>query len=140
MSFLNGIAMLLGAVWVVAYNVGVLRRLRWRGVLWRLSAAYVAANRFRTGLTLAMFALVVLSLTLSAVMLTATQRRVRRSRGGHRRLGHPHRQQLAAARPARRASTRGLFCRRRSVATARRSHPERYVHDGALAAREHPVG
>jgi putative ABC transport system permease protein len=73
MSFLNGIAMLLGAVWVVAYNVGVLRRLRWRGVLWRLSAAYVATNRFRTGLTLAMFALVVLSLTLSAVLLTATQ-------------------------------------------------------------------
>jgi putative ABC transport system permease protein len=38
-----------------------------------LSAAYVATNRFRTGLTLAMFALVVLSLTLSAVMLTATR-------------------------------------------------------------------
>ena len=34
---------------------------------------YVAANRFRTGLTLAMFALVVLSLTVSAVMLTATR-------------------------------------------------------------------
>jgi putative ABC transport system permease protein len=41
--------------------------------LWRLSTAYVAANRFRTGLTLTMFALVVLSLTLSAVMLTATR-------------------------------------------------------------------
>jgi putative ABC transport system permease protein len=38
-----------------------------------LSTAYVAANRFRTGLTLTMFALVVLSLTLSAVMLTATR-------------------------------------------------------------------
>jgi putative ABC transport system permease protein len=73
MSFLNGVGMLLGAVWVVAYNVGIVRRPRIRGVLWRLSAAYVASNRFRTGLTLAMFALVVLSLTLSAVMLTATR-------------------------------------------------------------------
>ncbi|MBV9169733.1 MAG: ABC transporter permease [Chloroflexi bacterium] len=75
MSFLSGVTMLLGAVWVLAYNVGILRRLRLgagRG-MWRLSTAYVAANRFRTGLTLTMFALVVLSLTLSAVMLTATR-------------------------------------------------------------------
>jgi putative ABC transport system permease protein len=73
MSFLSGIAMLLGAVWVIAYNVGLLRGTRARAPLWRLSTAYVAANRFRTGLTLTMFALVVLSLTLSAVMLTATR-------------------------------------------------------------------
>jgi putative ABC transport system permease protein len=81
MSFLSGVTMLLGAVWVLAYNVGVLRRLRapsfdklrMSGALWPLSTAYVAANRFRTGLTLAMFALVVLSLTVSAVMLTATR-------------------------------------------------------------------
>src|SRR5579859_2664069 len=73
MSFLSGVTMLLGAVWVVAYNVGLLRRLPAPSGLWRLSTAYVAANRFRTGLTLTMFALVVLSLTVSAVMLTATR-------------------------------------------------------------------
>lgn len=73
MSFLSGVAMLLGAVWVVAYNVAVLRGLPARAAMWRLSTAYVAANRFRTGLTLTMFALVVLSLTVSAVMLTATR-------------------------------------------------------------------
>jgi putative ABC transport system permease protein len=73
MSFLSGVTMLLGAVWVLAYNVGLLRRLRAPAALWRLSTAYVASNRFRTGLTLAMFALVVLSLTVSAVMLTATR-------------------------------------------------------------------
>src|SRR5438105_9793922 len=73
MSFLSGVTMLLGAVWVLAYNVGVLRRLRAPAALWRLSTAYVAANRFRTGLTLTMFALVVLSLTVSAVLLTATR-------------------------------------------------------------------
>ncbi|MDQ3810476.1 MAG: ABC transporter permease, partial [Chloroflexota bacterium] len=73
MSFLSGVAMLLGAVWVTAYNIGLLRGFRARAPLWRLSTAYVAANRFRTGLTLTMFALVVLSLTLSAVMLTATR-------------------------------------------------------------------
>jgi len=78
MSFLSGVTMLLGAVWVVAYNVGLLRLVPLtlsmsKGGLWRLSTAYVAANRFRTGLTLAMFGLVVLSLTVSAVMLTATR-------------------------------------------------------------------
>jgi putative ABC transport system permease protein len=73
MSFLSGVTMLLGSVWVLAYNVGVLRRVRAPAALWRLSTAYVAANRFRTGLTLTMFALVVLSLTVSAVMLTATR-------------------------------------------------------------------
>ncbi len=74
MSFLGGISMLLGAVWVLAYNVGLLRRVRTPIALWRLSTAYVASNRFRTGLTLTMFALVVLSLTVSAVLLTATRR------------------------------------------------------------------
>jgi putative ABC transport system permease protein len=74
MSFLSGLTMLLGAVWVLAYNVSLLRQLRgWSSAaLWRLSTAYVAANRLRTGLTLAMFSLVVLSLTISAVMLTVT--------------------------------------------------------------------
>jgi putative ABC transport system permease protein len=73
MSFLSGVTMLLGAVWVLAYNVGILRRLRGPTALWRLSTAYVASNRFRTGLTLTMFALVVLSLTVSAVLLTVTR-------------------------------------------------------------------
>ncbi|HEX8966537.1 MAG TPA: FtsX-like permease family protein, partial [Chloroflexota bacterium] len=73
MSFLSGVSMLLGAVWVLAYNVGILRHVRPPAALWRLSTAYVAANRFRTGLTLTMFALVVLSLTVSAIMLTVTR-------------------------------------------------------------------
>jgi putative ABC transport system permease protein len=73
MSFLAGLGLLLGAVWVIAYNVGLLRLAgRSGGLLWRLSVAYTAANRFRTGLTLAMFGLVVLSLTLASVLLTAT--------------------------------------------------------------------
>jgi len=37
MSFLSGVTMLLGAVWVVAYNVGLLRRLPAPSGLWRLS-------------------------------------------------------------------------------------------------------
>src|SRR3981081_4465694 len=73
MSFLSGVGLRVGAVWVVASNVGLLRKLRAPAAMWRLSTAYVAANRFRTGLTLTMFALVVLSLTVSAVMLTATR-------------------------------------------------------------------
>src|SRR5262249_34382685 len=43
MSFLSGTSMLLGAVWVLAYNVGVLRHTRAGGALWRLSTAYVAS-------------------------------------------------------------------------------------------------
>jgi putative ABC transport system permease protein len=74
MSFLSGVSMLLGSVWALAYNVGLLRRVRAPAALWRLSTAYVASNRFRTGLTLTMFSLVVLSLTVSAVLLTVTRR------------------------------------------------------------------
>ena len=75
MTFLAGLGLLLGAVWVIAYNIGLLRLVQRRGgVVWRLSVAYTAAHRFRTGLTLAMFGLVVLSLTLAAVLLTATTR------------------------------------------------------------------
>ncbi|MBV9356495.1 MAG: ABC transporter permease, partial [Chloroflexi bacterium] len=75
LTFLAGLGLLLGAVWVIAYNVGLLRLVRRSGgVVWRLSVAYTAAHRFRTGLTLAMFGLVVLSLTLAAVLLTATTR------------------------------------------------------------------
>lgn len=73
MNFLGGVSILLGAVWVLACNVGFARRLALSAPLWRLSTAYVASNRFRTGLTLTMFALVVLSLTVSAVLLTATR-------------------------------------------------------------------
>lgn len=72
MSALSGMAMLLGAVWVVAYNVGLLRLIRGGASLWRLSTAEVAAHRFRTGMTLAMFGLVMLSLTVAAVLLTVT--------------------------------------------------------------------
>ncbi len=75
LTFLAGLGLLLGAVWVIAYNVGLLRLVRrGGGVVWRLSVAYTAAHRFRTGLTLAMFGLVVLSLTLAAVLLSATTR------------------------------------------------------------------
>lgn len=72
MSFLGGLGLLLGVVWLMAYNVGLLRVRRGGGLLWRLSVAYTAAHRFRTGLTLGMFGLVVLSLTLAAVLLTVT--------------------------------------------------------------------
>ena len=72
-----------------------------RAALWRLSTAYVAANRFRTGLTLTMFALVVLSLTRLGGHADRDASSVRRPRRGDRRLGHPRHEHLAAARPAR---------------------------------------
>lgn len=72
LSFLSGLSMLLGAVWLIAYNMGLLRALRGRVPLWRVSVAYLAVHRFRTGLTLAMFGLVVLSLTLGTTLLSVT--------------------------------------------------------------------
>jgi putative ABC transport system permease protein len=68
----GGLLIVLGAVWVVIYNADVLLgaamrlfgRIRsWSAVL-RLSMAYPLRNRLRTGMTLAMFTLVVFTLVV----------------------------------------------------------------------------
>ncbi len=77
-----GVAMTLAAVWVLAANAGLLlaamawlaRPLGAARLPLRLAAAYLGQQRFRVGTAMAMFALVLCSLTVSAVLLAGAQR------------------------------------------------------------------
>ncbi len=79
--FLAGVMMVAGAVWVAVYNVGMLLRpldglfmLLGRAALaLRTAVAYPLHHTFRTGMTLAMFALVVFTLTVMSVIANASQ-------------------------------------------------------------------
>ena len=80
--FLAGLSMVLGAVWLVTFNLdllaGLARRLsaRTRGgaLVARTALAYPIQNRFRTGMTIAMFGLVIFSMVVASVLLTGTHR------------------------------------------------------------------
>src|SRR5205823_5603314 len=79
--FMAGLMMVGGAVWVAVYNVEVLLRplagtlylLGRAAVALRTALAYPLHHRFRTGLTLAMFAMVVFTLTVMSVLSYASQ-------------------------------------------------------------------
>ena len=79
--FLAGVMMVAGAVWVAVYNVGMLLRpLDWTLMLMgraalalRTAVAYPLHHTFRTGMTLALFALVVFTLTVMSVIANASQ-------------------------------------------------------------------
>lgn len=81
MFFLTGMAMVLGAVWVVTYNLDLLLRLltavlgRLRGMApaLRTALAYPMNNRLRTGLTLAMFSLVIFTMIFMSAVVVASQ-------------------------------------------------------------------
>ncbi|MCY4583758.1 MAG: FtsX-like permease family protein [Chloroflexi bacterium] len=69
---LSGVIVVIGAVWVVVYNAGSLSNLitavagrgRTLSPIVRTAMAYPMANRFRTGMTLAMFSLVIFTLSV----------------------------------------------------------------------------
>jgi putative ABC transport system permease protein len=69
---LSGVTVVIGAVWVVVYNAGRLSDLitavagrgRMLSPVIRTAMAYPMANRFRTGMTLAMFSLVIFTLSV----------------------------------------------------------------------------
>ena len=76
MMFVSGIFMVAAAVWTVMYNADLLLRAlsfftrrfgKLRPVL-VTAVAYPMSNKFRTGLTLAMFALVIFTLTVMSVL------------------------------------------------------------------------
>ncbi|RLC93564.1 MAG: ABC transporter permease [Chloroflexi bacterium] len=79
MFFMSGMMMVLGAVWVVAFNLDVLLRIltatlgRIRGFApaLRTAIAYPMNNRLRTGLTLAMFSLVIFTIIFMSVTIEA---------------------------------------------------------------------
>ncbi len=80
MFFLSGIMLVIGAVWTVIYNsdllLGAMVRLfgRIRGLppIIKIAVSYPMQNRFRTGITLAMFSLVVFTLVVMSFITSST--------------------------------------------------------------------
>lgn len=78
MFILSGVMLVVGAVWTVIYNADLLARLitsafgssRTLAPVLRTSVAYPLASRFRTGMTLAMFSLVVFTLMVLAFIIS----------------------------------------------------------------------
>ena len=79
MFFLSGIMLVLGAVWVVIYNsdllltatVRLFGRIRRLAPMLKTAVSYPMQNRFRTGVTLALFSLVVFTLVVMAFITQA---------------------------------------------------------------------
>jgi len=79
MFFLVGIMMVLGAIWAVSYNLDIILRLlvallgRIRGAapILKSAMAYPMKNRLRTGLTMAMFSLVIFTIVFMSVVIRA---------------------------------------------------------------------
>jgi len=79
MFFLSGIMLVLGAVWVVIYNsdllltatVRLFGRIRRLAPMLKTAVSYPMQNRFRTGVTLALFSLVVFTLIVMAFITQA---------------------------------------------------------------------
>lgn len=77
---LAGILMVLGAVWVIVYNLSfllralelVLGRLPRLAAVLRTAVAYPLSARFRTGMVLAMFALVIFTMVVGSVLTRTT--------------------------------------------------------------------
>jgi putative ABC transport system permease protein len=75
----GGVITVLGATWVVMYNsdillkavLAALSRLAWLTPVLKTAIAYPLTNRFRTGMTLAMFTLVVFNLVVGAATTTS---------------------------------------------------------------------
>ncbi len=79
MFFFVGVTMVLGAVWVVSYNLDIVLhaleavagRLKNATPVLRSAMAYPMKNRLRTGLTMAMFALVIFTIVFMSVVIRA---------------------------------------------------------------------
>src|SRR5438309_4283363 len=79
--FIAGVMMVLGLVWVLITNAGVIvgplvalcARLPGLFILSRLASSYPLQRRFRTGLSVVMFSLVVFAMTVMAVITNAMQ-------------------------------------------------------------------
>ncbi len=78
MFFLSGIMLVLGGVWVVIFNadlglraiVLVLGRLKGLPPVLKAAVSYPMQNRFRTGMTLSMFSLVIFTLVVMAYIIS----------------------------------------------------------------------
>ena len=79
MFFLSGIMLVVGAVWAIIYNsdlllaatVRLFGRIRGLAPVLKTAVSYPMQNRFRTGITLAMFSLVVFTLVVMAFIINS---------------------------------------------------------------------
>jgi putative ABC transport system permease protein len=79
MFFLSGIMVVIGAVWTTVYNADLITaflvflfgNVRGLASVLRTAVAYSMNNRFRTGMTLAMFSLVIFTLVVMAFIINA---------------------------------------------------------------------
>jgi putative ABC transport system permease protein len=77
--FISGIMIVIGAVWIVIYNsdlllgtiVAVFGRIRGLPPVLKTAVSYPMQNRFRTGMTLAMFSLVVFTIVTMSFITTS---------------------------------------------------------------------
>jgi putative ABC transport system permease protein len=76
---LSGLFVVMGATWVVMYNsdvliagsMGLVGRLRKLAPIVKTAVAYPLTNKFRTGVTLAMFTLVVFTMVVMSITMTS---------------------------------------------------------------------
>jgi len=79
MFFIVGLTMVLGGIWAVSYNLDIvlriltasLGRIRSAAPILRSAMAYPMKNRMRTGLTMAMFSVVIFSIVFMSVVIRA---------------------------------------------------------------------
>lgn len=79
MFFLSGIALIAGAIWAVMYNsdiilsivTAVFGRLKGMPPMLKIAVNYPMRNRFRTGMALAMFSLIIFTMVFMGILLPA---------------------------------------------------------------------
>lgn len=79
MFILSGIAVVAGSIWAVMYNsdillaaiVGIFGRLKGLPPILKISVNYPMRTRFRTGMALAMFSLIIFTMTFMAAMMNS---------------------------------------------------------------------
>jgi putative ABC transport system permease protein len=98
MFFIAGVMMVLGAVWVVVYNLDWMLSIstvflgRFRSIVpaLRTAVAYLCHNRLRTGLTLAMFSMVIFTIIFMSVVISvnsASLKDMKSYSGGYNIIG-----------------------------------------------------
>lgn len=79
MFILSGVAVVAGSIWAVMYNsdillaavVGIFGRLKGLPPILKISVNYPMRTRFRTGMALAMFSLIIFTMTFMAAMMNS---------------------------------------------------------------------
>ncbi|HZR98977.1 MAG TPA: FtsX-like permease family protein [Chloroflexota bacterium] len=133
-----GIAMALAAVWGLSANLGwllaaatwLVRPLRLTG---RLAAAHLGQHTFRAGMAMAMFALVLCSLTVSSVLLAGAHRAYGRPDGDN--AGYDLRAQTDGAAPAAGESVPVVFDLRAALTDAPAARPDDFPAIGGVATQ-----